>query len=36
MYIGFRDLEEWGMQSGDIVDVDYIPFDPLRPFDAEE
>ncbi|ORY91698.1 hypothetical protein BCR35DRAFT_349481 [Leucosporidium creatinivorum] len=36
MYIGFRDLEEWGLKSGDIVDVDYIPFDPLRPFDAEE
>lgn len=36
MYIGFRDLEEWGLKCGDVVEVDYVPFDPLRPFDAEE
>lgn len=34
-FIGHRDLEEWGMPRGACVEVDYYPYDPLRPFFAE-
>ncbi|GAA5914488.1 hypothetical protein JCM5296_004955 [Sporobolomyces johnsonii] len=34
IFTSWRDLEEWGVTDNALLDVDFVPYDPLRPWDA--
>ncbi|GAA5925741.1 hypothetical protein JCM1841_001746 [Sporobolomyces salmonicolor] len=34
IFTGWRDLEEWGVTDNALLDVDFVPYDPLRPWNA--